>query len=91
MDIRFGHYLEWDGAHLIHFVGQVMNLLAAIGGKVSKSPDRILRQRRKETFINKWRLVTVPIPSYVNKQLVTDGSIYLHTYLYECTYILLCL
>lgn len=39
--------------------------------KVLKFSRCILRQRRKETFINKWRLVTVPITSYATKQLVT--------------------
>ncbi|KAL6525344.1 hypothetical protein OROHE_015651 [Orobanche hederae] len=33
--------------------------------------DRLLRQHRKETFINKWRLVTVLTPSYATEQLVT--------------------
>ncbi|KAL6522299.1 hypothetical protein OROHE_016852 [Orobanche hederae] len=40
-------------------------------GEVWNSLDRLLRQHKKETFINKWRLVTVLIPSYATEQLVT--------------------
>ncbi|KAL6578715.1 hypothetical protein OROMI_008931 [Orobanche minor] len=40
-------------------------------GEVWNSHDRLLRQHRKETFINKWRLVTVLIPSNATEQLVT--------------------
>ncbi|KAL6558289.1 hypothetical protein OROMI_018639 [Orobanche minor] len=40
-------------------------------GEVWNSHDRLLRQHRKETFINKWHLVTVLIPSYATEQLVT--------------------
>ncbi|KAL6561413.1 hypothetical protein OROMI_017014 [Orobanche minor] len=40
-------------------------------GEVWNSHDRLLRQHRKETFINKLRPVTVLIPSYATEQLVT--------------------